>query len=67
MRDTFTVATLEVPKAERVVTMTETELGLMLHEAASAHHLHEKNLGHPDDQWPEWYAAYIMDRRGGQE
>ena len=37
---------------------TEVLLDL-LKRAAAAHGLHEKALGKPDPNWPQWYAEYM--------
>jgi catechol 2,3-dioxygenase-like lactoylglutathione lyase family enzyme len=31
-----------------------------LKRAAAAHGEHEKRIGEPDENWPEWYAAYMV-------
>jgi hypothetical protein len=31
----------------------------LLKRTAAAHGLHEKELGKPDPDWPQWYAAYM--------
>jgi hypothetical protein len=31
----------------------------LLKRAAAAHGLHEKELGKPDPDWPQWYAEYM--------
>jgi hypothetical protein len=31
----------------------------LLKRAAAAHGIHEKALGHPDPDWPQWYAAHM--------
>ena len=38
----------------------ENELAQLLREAAEAHHSFESKLGHPDQDWPEWYAKHIV-------
>jgi len=38
-----------------------------LERAAAAHGEHEKRIGRADDQWPEWYAAYMLAERLGTE
>ena len=39
---------------------TTTELLLdLLKRTAAAHGLHEKELGNPDPDWPQWYAEYM--------
>ena len=37
-------------------------LAELLRQAERAHGEYEKMLGHRDDNWPEWYAAYIAER-----
>jgi hypothetical protein len=31
----------------------------LLKRAAQAHGLHEKELGRPDPDWPQWYAEHM--------
>jgi hypothetical protein len=31
----------------------------LLKRAAEAHGLHEKELGKPDPDWPQWYAEHM--------
>jgi hypothetical protein len=40
------------------LTMTD-RLTDALQRAAAAHGLHEQELGRPDPDWPQWYAAYM--------
>src|SRR5712692_10917240 len=40
-------------------------LAVLLREAERAHGDYEKALGHRDDDWPDWYAAYIAHRLSG--
>jgi hypothetical protein len=40
-------------------------LAVLLREAERAHGEYEKSLGHRDDDWPDWYAAYIAERLSG--
>jgi len=42
------------------------DLASALRRAAAAHGEHEKRTPGPHDDWPEWYAAYIMAERTGQ-
>jgi catechol 2,3-dioxygenase-like lactoylglutathione lyase family enzyme len=37
-----------------------------LRRAAAAHGRHEEQLGHPDPDWPGWYAQYMVDEQTGQ-
>ena len=42
--------------------LTQDELAELLREAERAHAVYEKELGSRDDDWPGWYAGYILDR-----
>jgi hypothetical protein len=37
-------------------------LAVLLRDAERAHGDYEKSLGHRDEEWPDWYAAYIAER-----
>ena len=30
---------------------------------AEAHGHHEEQIGHPDPDWPDWYAQYMVDEQ----
>jgi catechol 2,3-dioxygenase-like lactoylglutathione lyase family enzyme len=57
--------------AGRVVgetTFTSTnDLATALRRAAAAHGEHEKRIGQRDENWPDWYAAYIVAEQAGTE
>ena len=40
--------------------LTAEQLAALLREAEKAHGEYERTLGHRDDDWPTWYAAYIF-------
>jgi len=40
--------------------LTAEQLAMLLREAERAHGEYERTLGHRDDDWPAWYAAYIV-------
>jgi hypothetical protein len=42
--------------------LTVERLAQLLRDAEKAHAEYEKKLGHADDDWPSWYAVYIVDR-----
>jgi hypothetical protein len=42
--------------------VTRETLEQLLRDAEQAHGVYEATLGHPDDNWPAWYARYIMER-----
>jgi hypothetical protein len=44
------------------VDLTQEELAGLLKEAESAHAQYERELGQRDEDWPAWYAGYILDR-----
>ena len=39
------------------------ELGEALRRAEAAHGRHEEQIGHPDPDWPAWYAQYMADEQ----
>ena len=39
------------------------ELTAALRRAEEAHGRHEAEIGHPDPDWPEWYAQYMVDEQ----
>jgi hypothetical protein len=41
------------------------DLAAALRRAEAAHGLHEKELGHPDADWPDWYAQFMIDEQSG--
>jgi hypothetical protein len=44
------------------VQITQELLARLLREAEEAHGKYETQLGHRDDDWPTWYAAYIVSK-----
>ena len=42
--------------------LTAEQLASLLREAEKAHGEYERTLGHRDDDWPDWYAAYIVQK-----
>lgn len=42
--------------------MTVQDLAGLLRDAEMAHADYEQQLGRRDDDWPKWYAEYILDR-----
>ena len=47
---------------------SSTDLASALRRAAAAHGEHEKrNGGRHDENWPDWYAAYIVAEQAGKE
>jgi hypothetical protein len=38
------------------------QLAKLLREAEAAHAEFETQLGHRDDDWPTWYARYVLER-----
>jgi hypothetical protein len=41
------------------------DLAAALRRTADAHGRHEKEIGHPDPDWPDWYAHYMVDEQSG--
>lgn len=44
-----------------------SELAGALRRAEAAHGEHEKRLGARDDNWPDWYAAFMIAEQAGTE
>jgi catechol 2,3-dioxygenase-like lactoylglutathione lyase family enzyme len=45
---------------------SSTELASALRRAAAAHGEHEKRIGKHDEDWPDWYAEYIVREQTGK-
>ena len=43
------------------------DLAAALRRAAAAHGEHEQRIGHRDEGWPDWYAAYMVAEQAGAE
>jgi predicted enzyme related to lactoylglutathione lyase len=44
-----------------------TDLATALRRASAAHGEHEKRTGKRDEDWPDWYAAYLAAEQSGKE
>jgi catechol 2,3-dioxygenase-like lactoylglutathione lyase family enzyme len=44
-----------------------SDLASALRRAEAAHGQHEKRIGHPDRNWPDWYADFMVYEQSGQE
>ena len=44
-----------------------SDLANAMRRAEAAHGEHEKRLGHPDTNWPDWYAEYMVREQSGGE
>ena len=51
----------------RVDATAVPELAAALRRAAAAHGEHEQRTGQRDENWPEWYAAYMVAEQSGGE
>lgn len=47
------------------VDLTREELARLLREAEGAHGEYEREVGRRDEDWPAWYADYILRRLEG--
>ena len=43
-----------------------SDLANAMRRASVAHGEHEKRTGGPDENWPDWYAAYMVAEQSGQ-
>ena len=46
---------------------TANDLASAFRRAEAAHGEHEKRIGKRDDNWPDWYAAYMVAEQSGNE
>ncbi|MGY4427902.1 catechol 2,3-dioxygenase-like lactoylglutathione lyase family enzyme [Bradyrhizobium sp. F1.13.1] len=53
--------------AEQTTFSSPAELAGALRRAAAAHGEHEKRIGAPDANWPDWYADYMAAELSGRE
>jgi len=49
----------------QVTFESAADLAQALRRAADAHGQHEKEIGHPDPDWPDWYAQYMVQEQAG--
>jgi hypothetical protein len=45
-----------------VSELTVERLADLLREAERAHGAYEKEIGRRDEDWPTWYAEYVLER-----
>ena len=46
---------------------SDADLAAALRRAEAAHGKHEERIGHADENWPDWYALYMVRERAGEE
>jgi catechol 2,3-dioxygenase-like lactoylglutathione lyase family enzyme len=51
--------------ADDTIFTSRNDLAAALRRAAAAHGEHEKRTGQRDENWPDWYAAYLVAERAG--
>jgi hypothetical protein len=66
------VSPTEVPRGPRADTTSATfnsvaELAAALRRAEAAHGEHEARTGERDEDWPSWYAAFMLAEQTGAE
>jgi hypothetical protein len=44
-----------------------SDLASALRRAAAAHGKHEERIGQADQNWPDWYAEYMVAEQAGTE
>jgi hypothetical protein len=49
------------------MNLTKEDLEKLLREAEKAHGAYEQKLGRRDDNWPSWYADFIVKKLRGSE
>jgi catechol 2,3-dioxygenase-like lactoylglutathione lyase family enzyme len=62
------VTTRRKGRVESHTTFTSADdLASAMRRASAAHGAHEKQIGHADGNWPDWYAAYMVAERDGTD
>jgi catechol 2,3-dioxygenase-like lactoylglutathione lyase family enzyme len=54
-------------EAAETAFASTADLASALRRAAAAHGEHEKRIGQADENWPDWYAAYMVAEQAGTE
>jgi hypothetical protein len=49
------------------MNLTQDELAELLRDAERAHGEYERELGARDEDWPTWYAGYMLERLAERE
>lgn len=44
---------------------SSADLAAALRRAEAAHGRFEEEIGHPDPDWPDWYAGYMVEEQSG--
>ena len=52
--------------ADDTTFTSPVELASALRRAAAAHGEHEKRTGQRDEEWPDWYAEYMVAEQAGK-
>ena len=50
----------------RVEELSQEELAQLLRDAERAHGEYERELGERDEDWPSWYAGWMLERLRGR-
>jgi catechol 2,3-dioxygenase-like lactoylglutathione lyase family enzyme len=53
-------------EADHTTFSSSSELAAAFKRAAAAHGQHEKRIGKPDANWPDWYAEYMVAEQSGK-
>ena len=61
------MSTIEVPENSTTSFTSVSDLAAALRCGSSAHGEHEMRIGHADENWPDWYAAYMVAEQAGNE
>jgi hypothetical protein len=53
--------------SEMTTYASAPDLASAMRRAAAAHGEHEKRIGGPDANWPDWYASYMVAEQAGAD
>jgi catechol 2,3-dioxygenase-like lactoylglutathione lyase family enzyme len=54
-------------EAAEIAYASSADLASAMRRAATAHGEHEKRIGQADENWPDWYASYMVAEQAGAE
>jgi catechol 2,3-dioxygenase-like lactoylglutathione lyase family enzyme len=54
-------------EAAEIAYASSADLASAMRRAATAHGEHEKRMGQADENWPDWYASYMVAEQAGAE
>jgi hypothetical protein len=58
---------MKLEVAAETAFASRADLAKAMRRASAAHGEHEERTGQRDENWPDWYAAYMVAEQAGTE